>query len=92
MSIIKINTSLRKILSKEYSNSDSNKFVKNLKKHINKKNFFIIDLKENNEQKIKDKTIFLSSLLGKTVSQDMKKTKIVEIKPNLKMLKKINLV
>ena len=88
MSIKIINSNLRKILSKKYTNSEANRFVENLKEHIQKKNFFIIDLKENNEQKIKDKTIFLSSFLGKTVSQDMKKTKVVEIKPNLKMLKK----
>ena len=47
MSIKIINSNLRKILSKKYTNSEANRFVENLKENIQKKNFFIINLTEN---------------------------------------------
>ena len=36
MSIKIINSNLRKILSKKHTNSEANRFVKNLKEHIQK--------------------------------------------------------
>lgn len=83
-----INTNLKKILSNKSDYFETRKFTENLKSYLKKKNYYLINLNEKNEKKIKDKTILLSSLLGEQVSQDKKNTKVVEIKPNLKMLKK----
>ena len=89
---------ISKIFEKEISigfkskRKESFKLAKKIKEqlHGENKNYLLINLKEVSEKKIKKKTLFVSDLFGKRITQDKNKNRVLIVTPNLKILKKNN--